>query len=79
MTNGDVLRFGSHNCHNDDGRKLVIRDGRVFIESDMRTNEHPTTTPTELPNDVLAANGYYDYEHDAWTPIVEFANREFQQ
>ena len=48
-------------------------------EKDMRTNEHPTTTPTELPNDVLAANGYYDYEHDAWTPIVEFANREFQQ
>ena len=73
---GTIARFGSHNCHNDDGRNLAIRDGNVYLESDMHSQEHPAIMPVLLPPETQAANGYYDYEWDRWVPVKEFVFQE---
>lgn len=70
---GEIWRYGTHNPKEDERSDLAIEGGRaVLLRYPIESYDLPVKHKIVLPEGTLAANGYYDHEHDGWKTVKEF-------
>lgn len=69
---GTMKRFGCCDPKIDSGRTIVFCDGRYELIQYHQGESHPPIAPEVLAAGTLAANGYYNHEHDKFVPVEEF-------
>ena len=70
LMDDSVLRFGSCDPRDDDGRDIKPDENGMLWLVGGKTSKN--VEPKLIQLATTWTNGYYDYEHDGWKPMSEW-------
>lgn len=73
---GGIERCGTCDPKSIDASDVVFENDKYWLINRGNRGDGSEQYRTELPEDAMLTNGYYDHEHDGWKTPFEFVNQE---